>query len=116
VRVTVSLRTSERCVSPTIRDCDDRNMQAGNATGQRCGDTNCAPMGDCVATQHSGRPPSNLTQLAVKERVQHELLDLTPMRRPRGNGSEPPAIKSRTGDPGGRVAAFWRSPASTWEK
>jgi hypothetical protein len=26
----------ERCVSATIRECDDRNMESGVATGQRC--------------------------------------------------------------------------------
>ena len=39
-----------------------------------------------VATQHSGRPPSNLTQLPIRERAPHELLDVERVRRPGQGG------------------------------
>jgi hypothetical protein len=32
---------SERRASRTIRDCDDKNMESGVPTGQRCEDAAC---------------------------------------------------------------------------
>jgi hypothetical protein len=39
--------------------------------------------GRCVAAQHWGMPPLNVTQLAIGERVQHELLVVERVGRPK---------------------------------
>lgn len=65
MRITASQRTAERCASPTIRDCDDRNMESGVATGQRYDDATCvaeaarsrgcAPLAHAAAERHVAR-------------------------------------------------------------
>jgi hypothetical protein len=42
--------------------------------------------GRCVAAHHWRMPPLNLTQLAIGERVQHELLVVDRVEKTQGNG------------------------------
>jgi 3'-5' exoribonuclease len=60
-----------------------------------------------VAAQHSGMPPLNLTQLAIGERVQHELLVVERVEKTQGNGD--PFVLLTLGNASGSigVAPIW---------
>ena len=92
-------------------ECDGKNMESGIATGQRYDD-----VGRVADACPSGRghapwdmPPLNLTQLAVGERVQHELLVVERLDKTQGHGD--PCVLLTLGNASGSisVAPIWSS-------